>query len=277
MGHRAAPDPASPNRVKRLRDKYEAELSELEQSERKLQERCAELKGRLGEAEGENVRLQGLVRQKEKELVDVKAVSRWIRHLSPGPQPPPSTHTVPVVPHVPQVNEQLTGERSSLAQVLRQEFANRLATSEEENRQIKAELAELRAHQRLELEQLTREKQAELEEVHGRWAPGLTGVLGSTGLGKAGRTLWLQRGCWAKDGERLHSLLPADAECVHQPQPGAPCLRLGCPLCVMLAPGPGRKPAIPNQGRCPTYGCPERSSLALGPLGLGGVGAVQIG
>uniref|UniRef100_A0A8C2S8M5 Centrosomal protein 131 n=1 Tax=Capra hircus TaxID=9925 RepID=A0A8C2S8M5_CAPHI len=130
---------AAENRVKRLRDKYEAELSELEQSERKLQERCAELKGRLGEAEGENVRLQGLVRQKEKELADVKAV-----------------------------NEQLTGERSSLAQVLRQEFADRLATSEEENRQIKAELAELRARQRLELEQLTREKQAELEEVHGR-------------------------------------------------------------------------------------------------------------
>uniref|UniRef100_A0A8C0AK89 Centrosomal protein 131 n=1 Tax=Bos mutus grunniens TaxID=30521 RepID=A0A8C0AK89_BOSMU len=120
---------AAENRVKRLRDKYEAELSELEQSERKLQERCAELKGRLGEAEGENVRLQGLVRQKEKELADVKAV-----------------------------NEQLTGERSSLAQVLRQEFADRLATSEEENRQTKAELAELRARQRLELEQLTREK-----------------------------------------------------------------------------------------------------------------------
>ncbi|XP_010854608.1 PREDICTED: centrosomal protein of 131 kDa isoform X2 [Bison bison bison] len=130
---------AAENRVKRLRDKYEAELSELEQSERKLQERCAELKGRLGEAEGENVRLQGLVRQKEKELADVKAV-----------------------------NEQLTGERSSLAQVLRQEFADRLATSEEENRQTKPELAELRARQRLELEQLTREKQAELEEVHGR-------------------------------------------------------------------------------------------------------------
>lgn len=94
MDHRAAPDPAPPAaRVKRLRDKYEAELSELEQSERKLQERCAELKGRLGEAEGENVRLQGLVRQKEKELADVKAVSRRIRHLSPGPWPPaPATH-----------------------------------------------------------------------------------------------------------------------------------------------------------------------------------------
>ena len=130
---------AAESRVKRVRDKYEAELSELEQSERKLQERCTELKGRLGEAEGENVRLQALVRQKETELADVKAV-----------------------------NEQLAGERSSLAQVLRQEFADRLAASEEENRQVKAELAELRSRQRLELEQLTREKQAELEEVHGR-------------------------------------------------------------------------------------------------------------
>uniref|UniRef100_A0A8D1LRS3 Centrosomal protein 131 n=1 Tax=Sus scrofa TaxID=9823 RepID=A0A8D1LRS3_PIG len=126
---------AAESRVKRVRDKYEAELSELEQSERKLQERCTELKGRLGEAEGENVRLQALVRQKEKELADMKAV-----------------------------NEQLAGERSSLAQVLRQEFADRLAASEEENRQVKAELAELRSRQRLELEQLT-------------WAAGTDGVL----------------------------------------------------------------------------------------------------
>ncbi|XP_023507587.2 centrosomal protein of 131 kDa isoform X1 [Equus caballus] len=130
---------ATESRVKRVRDKYEIELSELEQSERKLQERCAELKGRLGEAEGESERLQGLVRQKEKELAEVKAV-----------------------------NEQLAGERGSLAQVIRQEFADRLAASEEETRQVRAELAELRARQRLELEQLTREKQAELEEVHGR-------------------------------------------------------------------------------------------------------------
>lgn len=70
------PLPAS---VKRVRDKYETELSELEQSERKLQERCTELKGRLGEAEGETGRLQSLVRQKEKELEDLRAVS------SPGP------------------------------------------------------------------------------------------------------------------------------------------------------------------------------------------------
>ncbi|XP_045425619.1 centrosomal protein of 131 kDa [Lemur catta] len=116
---------AAESRIRRIRDKYEAELSELEQSERKLQERCTELKGRLGEAEGESVRLQALVRQKERALEDARAV-----------------------------NEQLSGERSNLAHVIRQEFADRLAASEEETRQVKAELAELQARQRLELEEV---------------------------------------------------------------------------------------------------------------------------
>uniref|UniRef100_A0A8C0K7U7 Centrosomal protein 131 n=1 Tax=Canis lupus dingo TaxID=286419 RepID=A0A8C0K7U7_CANLU len=120
---------AAESRVQRLRDKYDAELSELEQSERKLQDRCTELKGRLGEAEGEGLRLQGLLRHKEKELARVTAV-----------------------------NEQLVGERSGLAEVLRREFADRLAASEEDTRVARAELAELRARQRLELEQLSREK-----------------------------------------------------------------------------------------------------------------------
>uniref|UniRef100_A0A8C0MMN9 Centrosomal protein 131 n=1 Tax=Canis lupus familiaris TaxID=9615 RepID=A0A8C0MMN9_CANLF len=117
---------AAESRVQRLRDKYDAELSELEQSERKLQDRCTELKGRLGEAEGEGLRLQGLLRHKEKELARVTAV-----------------------------NEQLVGERSGLAEVLRREFADRLAASEEDTRVARAELAELRARQRLELEQLS--------------------------------------------------------------------------------------------------------------------------
>lgn len=85
-----------------------------------------------------------------------------------GPSPPlPGLRLTPSLPA--QVNEQLLGERSGLAQVLRQEFADRLAASEEENRQVRAELAELRAQQRLELEQLRREKQAELEDLHARW------------------------------------------------------------------------------------------------------------
>ncbi|XP_011814751.1 PREDICTED: centrosomal protein of 131 kDa isoform X3 [Colobus angolensis palliatus] len=118
---------AAESRIKRLRDKYEAELSELEQSERKLQERCSELKGQLGEAEGENLRLQGLVRQKERTLEDTQAM-----------------------------NERLSSERSNLAQVIRQEFEDRLAASEEETRQAKAELAALQARQQLELEEVHR-------------------------------------------------------------------------------------------------------------------------
>ncbi|XP_057631436.1 centrosomal protein of 131 kDa isoform X2 [Chionomys nivalis] len=116
---------AAESRVKRVRDKYEVELSELEQSERRLQERCTELKGRLGEAEGEKERLQSLVRQKEKELEDMRAV-----------------------------NTQMCSERASLAQVVRQEFTDQLTASQEENQRLRAELAELRAHQQMELDEV---------------------------------------------------------------------------------------------------------------------------
>ncbi|XP_031821476.1 centrosomal protein of 131 kDa isoform X4 [Sarcophilus harrisii] len=127
------------NRIKRVRDKYEAELADLEQSERKLQERCAELKGRLGEAEGENSRLQGLVKQKEKEVEDIIMVK-----------------------------DKLMEERSSLSEVIRQEFSDRLMATEEENRRLKMEISELRTRQQLELEKINRDKEDELEEVHKR-------------------------------------------------------------------------------------------------------------
>ncbi|XP_043819600.1 centrosomal protein of 131 kDa isoform X4 [Dromiciops gliroides] len=127
------------NRIKRIRDKYEAELADLEQSERKLQERCAELKGRLGEAEGENSRLQGLVKRKEKEVEDIMMVK-----------------------------DKLMEERSSLSEVIRQEFSDQLMATEEENRRLKAEISELRARQQLELEKISRDKEDELEEVHKR-------------------------------------------------------------------------------------------------------------
>ncbi|XP_062072673.1 centrosomal protein of 131 kDa [Lepus europaeus] len=116
---------ATESRVKRIRDKYETELLELERSERQLQERCSELKGRLGEAEGQRQRLEALVRQREEELEQERMV-----------------------------NKRLTAERGSLAQVVRQEFADQLAASEEDSRQVKAELAALQARQRLELDEV---------------------------------------------------------------------------------------------------------------------------
>ncbi|NWU58287.1 CP131 protein, partial [Dromas ardeola] len=130
---------AAENRIKRIRDKYEVELQELERSERKLQERCNELKGRLAELEGESIRLQGLLKHKEQEVEEIQ-----------------------------KVRDQLAQERSSLAEVIRQEFTDRLVGTEEENKRLKAEMVEMRARQRLELDRVVREKDKELEEVHRR-------------------------------------------------------------------------------------------------------------
>ncbi|NXO71138.1 CP131 protein, partial [Phainopepla nitens] len=130
---------AAENRIKRIRDKYEVELQELERSERKLQERCSELKGRLAELEGESVRLQGLLKHKEQELEEIR-----------------------------KVRERVCQGHRGLTEAVWQEFADRLVGTEEENARLKAELAELRARQHLELDRLLREKDRELEEVHRR-------------------------------------------------------------------------------------------------------------
>ncbi|XP_015735613.1 centrosomal protein of 131 kDa isoform X3 [Coturnix japonica] len=130
---------AAENRIKRIRDKYEVELQELERSERKLQERCNDLKGRLVELEGESIRLQGLLKNKEQEAEEIR-----------------------------KVRDQLSQERSSLTEVIRQEFADRLMGMEEENKRLKAEMVELCTRQRLELDRVVRQKDRELEEVHRR-------------------------------------------------------------------------------------------------------------
>ncbi|NXG08475.1 CP131 protein, partial [Sakesphorus luctuosus] len=130
---------AAENRIKRIRDKYEVELQELERSERKLQERCNELKGRLAELEGDSIRLQGLLKHKEQEVEEIR-----------------------------KVQDQLAQDCSSLIEVIWQEFMDKLVGMEEENAQLKAEMAELRARQRLELDRLVRDKDRELEEVHRR-------------------------------------------------------------------------------------------------------------
>ncbi|NXM38528.1 CP131 protein, partial [Gymnorhina tibicen] len=141
---------AAENRIKRIRDKYEVELQELERSERKLQERCSELKGRLAELEGESVRLQGLLKHKEQEVEEIRKVARAL----PGP--------------CLDVGDQLAQGHRGLTEGSRQEFADRLVGTEEENARLKAEMAELRARQQLELDRLVREKDRELEEVHRR-------------------------------------------------------------------------------------------------------------
>ncbi|KAK2820121.1 hypothetical protein Q5P01_023080 [Channa striata] len=130
---------AAENRVKRVRDKYEAELKELECSERAAVEKQQELRKQQMEAEGELIRLQALIRQKEQENEEIT-----------------------------QSRDKLADERRSLAEVIRQEFADRLVMTEEENRRLKVEVSEIRARLRLEVERITREKEEELAEVHQR-------------------------------------------------------------------------------------------------------------
>uniref|UniRef100_A0A3Q1GRC3 Centrosomal protein 131 n=1 Tax=Acanthochromis polyacanthus TaxID=80966 RepID=A0A3Q1GRC3_9TELE len=127
------------SRVKRVREKYESELRELERSERTAVEKQQELRKQQMETEGEMIRLQALLRQKEQEIEDVT-----------------------------QTKDKLANERRSLAEVIRQEFADRLVVTEEENRRMKVEVSEVRARLRLEVERVTREKEEELAEVHQR-------------------------------------------------------------------------------------------------------------
>uniref|UniRef100_A0A3Q3LS43 Centrosomal protein 131 n=1 Tax=Mastacembelus armatus TaxID=205130 RepID=A0A3Q3LS43_9TELE len=130
---------AADNRVKRVREKYEAELRELERSERAAVEKQQELRKQQMETEGELIRLQALLRQKEQEIEDIT-----------------------------QVKNKLADERRSLAEVIRQEFADRLVMTEEENRRMKVEVSEMRARLKLEVERVTRDKEEELAEVHQR-------------------------------------------------------------------------------------------------------------
>lgn len=62
-------------RVKRVREKYEAELRELERSEKAAVEKQQELRKQHMEVEGELIRLQAALRQKEHEAQDITQVT----------------------------------------------------------------------------------------------------------------------------------------------------------------------------------------------------------
>uniref|UniRef100_A0A8C7WJD6 Centrosomal protein 131 n=1 Tax=Oncorhynchus mykiss TaxID=8022 RepID=A0A8C7WJD6_ONCMY len=137
-GARDECDRAADNRVKRVREKYEAELKELERSERSALEKMQEMKKRQSEIEGELITLQGHLRQREQEIEDIT-----------------------------QVQTPLSEERRSLAEVIRQEFAERLIVSEDENRRMKTETSEVRARLRVKSAILKKEETvASLRKQH---------------------------------------------------------------------------------------------------------------
>ncbi len=87
---------AAEARIKRVREKYETELREVERSERSTLERFNTMRGELTDREGELARVRSLLRQKEAE-----------------------------VEQIGQVASKLTRERDSVTDVVRQEFADR--------------------------------------------------------------------------------------------------------------------------------------------------------
>lgn len=138
-GAREECERAADNRIKRVREKYEAEIRDLERSERAALQKQQEMREKHSEMEAELLRLQSLLRQREQEISDLT-----------------------------QARDKLSDERRSLAEVIRQEFAERLVETEEENRRMKMEISEAKARLRLEVERVSREKEEELAEVHQR-------------------------------------------------------------------------------------------------------------
>ncbi|XP_061731961.1 centrosomal protein of 131 kDa isoform X2 [Nerophis ophidion] len=127
------------NRVKRVRETYEAELQELERSLRAAVAKQQEMRKQHAETEESLVQVQELLAQKEQE-----------------------------VEQVTQVRDQLLEERHSLHKSIQQDFAERLRAAEEDKRRMKVEVSEAHATLQLELERVTKEKEAELDEVHQR-------------------------------------------------------------------------------------------------------------
>lgn len=74
------------------------------------------------------------------------------------------------------MTEKLNKERDHVADIIRQEFADRLVATEEENKRLKTDMSELKARHRLELERskaeieiVTKAKEEEMDEVHKRY------------------------------------------------------------------------------------------------------------
>ena len=137
---------ASDNKIRRLRDKYEAEMKDLERSERQALEKYNEMKAKLTEVDGENECFKVQLKQKDQEISSLKKLT-----------------------------DKMHQERDRVSDIIRQEFADRLVTTDEENKRLKNDMSEMKARHRIELdrqkdhiEEIRKQKDEEMEEVHRR-------------------------------------------------------------------------------------------------------------
>lgn len=83
--------------------------------------------------------------------------------------------TVYLVISVLQLTDKMHRERDRVSDIIRQEFADRLVATDEENKRVKNEMSEMKARHRIELdrckeqmEDVRKQKDEEMEEVHKR-------------------------------------------------------------------------------------------------------------
>lgn len=74
-----------------------------------------------------------------------------------------------------QLTDKMHRERDRVSDIIRQEFADRLVATDEENKRVKNEMSEMKARHRIELdrckdqmEDVRKQKDDEMEEVHKR-------------------------------------------------------------------------------------------------------------
>ena len=135
-----------------------------------------DLQARLTEVGGENECLLVKLNQKDQEIHNLQEVRQWecsaniVLHICQN------NYCITRILFVVQLTDKMHRERDRVSDIIRQEFADRLVATDEENKRVKNEMSEMKARHRIELdrckdqmEDVRKQKDDEMEEVHKRW------------------------------------------------------------------------------------------------------------
>ncbi|XP_049957045.1 centrosomal protein of 131 kDa [Schistocerca serialis cubense] len=130
----------------RLKEQYEADVRELETVISTLRSKCDDIKEKLDEREGELAHLNTSIRQLQKELSESQKLI-----------------------------EQFSSERANVKEIIRKEFLSQIIILEEENIQLREQIAEMRAYHQMEISAKEKElrtaaadKEHEFQELYKR-------------------------------------------------------------------------------------------------------------
>ena len=126
-------------RIRRIQEKCDTQLRDAEKAERASLAKYAKAREQLAEVTAELATLRGQMAQLERDAADAQAVS-----------------------------SRLQRERDRMSDVIRLEFAERLAELEKEVETARQELREEKTARRSEVQELEARKEAEVDELHGK-------------------------------------------------------------------------------------------------------------